>query len=73
MSDDLLGEFVPPPVTDKGGPVDSFDYPVAFKFAFVGVGQAGGRIAQAFNTKGYARACAVNTTIQDLSELKFFP
>lgn len=70
MTDDLLNEFIPPPAADKSGPKDSFDYPVAFNFAFIGVGQAGGRIAQAFNTKGYARVCAVNTTIQDLSELK---
>jgi cell division GTPase FtsZ len=70
MHDDLLDEFIPPQAADKSGPQDNFEYPVAFKFAFIGVGQAGGRIAQAFNTKGYARVCAVNTTIQDLSELK---
>lgn len=53
--------------------VDNFDYPVGFKFAFVGVGQAGGRIAKTFQEIGYSRVCAVNTAIADLAELKSFP
>lgn len=52
---------------------DAFDHPVGFKFAFVGVGQAGGRIANTFKELGYARICAVNTAAADLSELKTFP
>lgn len=39
----------------------------AIKMAFVGAGQGGGRIAQAFYDMGYRRVCAVNTTPQDLS------
>jgi cell division GTPase FtsZ len=47
---------------------DSFDS--AIRLAFVGAGQGGGRIAEAFAKLGYARVCAVNTTNQDLVELK---
>lgn len=50
---------------------DTFDGPTAFKFAFVGVGQAGGRIAATFNKLGYQRVCAINTAMADLHELKF--
>ena len=53
--------------------VDTFEHPVAFKFAFVGVGQAGGRIARTFQELGYARVCAINTAAADLAELKTFP
>lgn len=58
--------------TDQGI-VDSFDYPVGFKFAFVGVGQAGGRIVKTFQDLGYNRICAINTAAADLAELKTFP
>lgn len=46
---------------------DVFDS--AVKMAFVGAGQGGGRIAQAFFEMGYKRVCAVNTTNQDLESL----
>lgn len=46
---------------------DAFDS--AVQMAFVGAGQGGGRIAQAFYDMGYRRVCAVNTTQQDLSSL----
>ena len=52
---------------------DNFDHPVAYKFAFIGVGQAGGRIVKTFQDLGYNRICAVNTAVADLSELKSFP
>lgn len=38
----------------------------AFKFAFVGCGQGGSRIAESFYKLGYRRVCAINTTNQDL-------
>jgi cell division protein FtsZ len=41
----------------------------AMRMAFVGVGQGGGRIAQAFWDMGYRRVCACNTTDQDLASL----
>ena len=42
----------------------------AFKFAFAGVGQAGGRLAEMFQQLGYRRIAAVNTATQDLAPLK---
>jgi cell division GTPase FtsZ len=41
----------------------------AFKFAFVGTGQGGSRIAEAFWKLGYRRVCCVNTTGQDLAAI----
>ena len=75
MSDDLgidLGDLPEIPDEQAAGAdiADSFDYDIAFKFAFVGVGQAGGRIAATFAEIGYRRVCAINTTIADLAELK---
>ena len=52
---------------------DKFEYPVGFKFAFVGVGQAGGRIVKTFQELGYTRIAAINTAVADLAELKTFP
>lgn len=40
-----------------------------FKFAFIGSGQGGGRIAHTFYKLGYRRICAVNTAQQDLATL----
>jgi len=51
----------------KEGKKDKFN--AAVQMAFVGAGQGGGRIAQAFYDMGYSRVCAVNTTEQDLSSL----
>jgi cell division GTPase FtsZ len=42
---------------------------VSFKFAFIGSGQAGGRIAATFGSIGYNRVCAINTSQQDLATL----
>ncbi len=52
---------------------DKFDHQVGFKFAFAGIGQAGGRIVKTFQELGYARVCAINTAVADLAELKTFP
>jgi cell division protein FtsZ len=41
----------------------------AIKMAFVGCGQGGGRIAEAFYGLGYRRVMATNTTSQDLESL----
>ncbi len=43
---------------------------VAFKFAFIGAGQGGSRIAEAFHRVGYRKVCAINTAQQDLNTLK---
>lgn len=74
MSVDLnLGEL-PEPVGDGDAVIaDTFTTPVAYKFAFIGVGQAGGRVAKTFQGIGYSRVCAVNTAVADLAELTTFP
>ena len=41
----------------------------AFNWAFVGAGQAGARLAEAFYALGYRRVCAINTTGQDLASI----
>jgi cell division protein FtsZ len=46
-------------------------FPSAIKMAFLGTGQGGGRIAEAFYGLGYRRIVAVNTTEQDLASLSF--
>jgi len=45
------------------------EFECAVKMAFVGAGQGGGRIAQAFWDLGYRKVIAVNTTEQDLEPL----
>lgn len=40
-----------------------------FDVAFIGCGQGGGRIAEAFFAKGYQKVIAINTAPQDLSHL----
>lgn len=74
MGDELdldLGDIpVPPEAVSSRKVSDAFDYPVAFSFAFCGVGQCGGRVAATFAQLGYGRVCAINTTIQDLTDLK---
>ncbi|MAH45588.1 hypothetical protein CMI37_07150 [Candidatus Pacearchaeota archaeon] len=42
---------------------------VAFKFAFVGAGQGGSRIAHAFQRLGYRKLSAINTAQQDLNTI----
>lgn len=39
---------------------------VGFKFGFIGAGQGGGKLAEAFSQIGYARVGAINTADQDL-------
>jgi cell division GTPase FtsZ len=69
-----IGVLPDPPNEDDGGEIrDTFDAPVAYKFAFIGVGQAGGRIARTFQELGYSRVAAVNTAVADLAELTTFP
>lgn len=41
----------------------------AFKFAFIGSGQGGSRLAHTFWTLGYRRVAAINTAQQDLATL----
>lgn len=46
------------------------DVEVAFKFAFVGAGQGGSRLAETFNKFGYRKIAAINTAEQDLNTIK---
>lgn len=48
---------------------DAFGYPVAGRMGFIGCGQAGGRIAQAFWSLGYRRIGVLNTTENDFDGL----
>ncbi|MAF42582.1 MAG: hypothetical protein CMI54_00240 [Parcubacteria group bacterium] len=43
------------------------DVDVSFRFAFIGAGQGGARLAQSFKKIGYNRVAAVNTAQQDLN------
>jgi cell division GTPase FtsZ len=48
---------------------DAHGYDVAFKFAFIGSGQGGGRLACAFHDLGYRRVAVLNTTESDFAGL----
>jgi cell division GTPase FtsZ len=49
---------------------DDFDYAVAFKLSFIGIGQGGGRLAAAHRKLGYRRVAAFNTTASDFDGLE---
>lgn len=56
----------------EAAPIDKViedDFESAFKFAFVGAGQGGSRVAECFSKFGYARTCAINTAQQDLNTI----
>lgn len=70
MADLDLGEIPLPAEPVRTGAVkDDFNYGVGFNFAFVGVGQGGGRIAEAYYKLGYRRVLIINTAVQDLAEI----
>jgi cell division GTPase FtsZ len=48
---------------------DTFSYDTAFRMGFVGVGQAGSRIAQTFYNMGYRRVCVIDGAVQDLEDV----
>jgi cell division GTPase FtsZ len=59
-----------PEAADDRGVEDAFDYATAFKFAFVGIGQGGSRIAETFYRVGYRSVCAINTAVNDLASIR---
>lgn len=61
---DITDILVPPAPKEKIEIKDKFD--AGYKFAFVGAGQGGSRIAETFHKIGYGRVCAINTAQQDL-------
>lgn len=56
---------VPEPVQETAQEFKDKDA-VGFKFGFIGAGQGGGKLAEAFSQIGYARVGAINTADQDL-------
>jgi len=73
FTDDDLGVDIPDiplpseaPLEDKVE--DKFE--AAFKFAIVGVGQGGSRLAETFWKLGYRRVAVINTAPQDLKSIK---
>jgi cell division GTPase FtsZ len=56
---------IPEPVQETAQEFKDKDN-VGFKFGFIGAGQGGGKIAEAFSQIGYARVGAINTADQDL-------
>ena len=48
----------------------SDDFQAGFKFAFVGSGQGGSRLAATFYKLGYKRVCCINTAEQDLTHIQ---
>jgi len=56
---------VPEPVQETAQEFKDKDT-VGFKFGFIGAGQGGGKLAEAFSQIGYARVGAINTADQDL-------
>jgi cell division GTPase FtsZ len=67
-----MPELSPVIATNAASPrliADAFDTDVAFRLAFVGAGQCGGRLVERFWELGYRRCLAVNTAHTDLEEL----
>ena len=56
---------IPDPVQETAQEFKDKDT-VGFKFGFIGAGQGGGKLAEAFSQIGYARVGAINTADQDL-------
>jgi cell division protein FtsZ len=64
-----LPDVTEPTVLKQQDVGDNFDYKVAFNIAFIGVGQAGGRITETFWQMGYGRVGVINTALVDLQKL----
>ena len=62
--------LVPPPPPQKEEAKEIKDeVDVSFKFAFMGAGQGGSRIAESFHKLGYRKLAALNTAEQDLNTI----
>ena len=73
FSDDDLGVDIPDiPLPSEGPPEDKVEdkFEAAYKFAIVGVGQGGSRLAETFWKLGYRRVAVINTAPQDLKSVK---
>lgn len=72
MNDEIGFDIPDIPMIDPesgGGRIVKDKCDGAFRFAFIGLGQAGNRIVEAFWNCGYRRVCAVNTTSQDMNAI----
>ena len=73
FSDDDLGVDIPDiPLPSEGPPEAKVEdkFESAYKFAIVGVGQGGSRLAETFWKLGYRRVAVINTAPQDLKSVK---
>ena len=73
FSDDDLGVDIPDiPLPSEAPPEDKVEdkFESAYKFAIVGVGQGGSRLAETFWKLGYRRVAVINTAPQDLKSVK---
>jgi cell division GTPase FtsZ len=61
---------IPLPSEEEPEEVIEDEFTSAYKFAVVGVGQGGSRLAETFWKLGYRRVAAINTAAQDLKPLK---
>lgn len=66
---DLPDAAPEPPAVKHHEISDAFNYDVAFKMGFVGIGQGGGRIAETFYNLGYRRVAAINSAYEDLKDI----
>jgi cell division GTPase FtsZ len=58
------------PMPEVSAPQELTDtFQAGFKFAFIGSGQGGSRLAAAFYKLGYRRVCCINTAEQDLTHI----
>mgnify|MGYP003646653739 CR=1 FL=1 len=73
FTDDDLGVDIPDiPLPSEGPPADKVEdkFDSAYKFAIVGIGQGGSRLAETFWKLGYRRVAVINTASQDLKSIK---
>jgi len=61
---------VPKPSGESDMVNDKSGLTTAFKWAFIGCGQAGSRLVDSFHQLGFNRVCCINTTDQDMDGLK---
>ncbi len=69
-SPDLIVPDIPMPSPPKQKEEIQDKVEGAFKFAFLGAGQGGSRIAEIFHKLGYRKVAVVNTAQQDLNTIK---
>ena len=73
FTDDDLGVDIPDiPLPSEAPPEEKVEdkFESAYKFAIVGVGQGGSRLAETFWKLGYRRVAVINTAAQDLKSVK---